>query len=159
MSKPFYFFSHRRPGGEFSQFYPSKFTVDGKQYCCVEQWVMSEKALLMGDQKTAQRVMRETNPIKIRSLGRRVKPWNQDLWEKKRFSIMLQGNMHKFRQNPKLMKKLRQTGKRTLAEASDKDYINGIGISIKDAIKGKKWRGLNLLGKALMKVRKKMNKK
>ena len=65
-----------------------------------------------------------------------------------------QGNMHKFRQNPKLMKKLRQTGKRTLAEASDKDYINGIGISVKDAIKGKKWRGLNLLGKALVKYEK-----
>ena len=79
--------------------------------------------------------------------------------EKKRFAIVLEGNMHKFGQNDHLRSKLLKTGTRTIAEASTKDYIWGIGISFKYAVKGDKWRGMNLLGKVLMKVRKKLGKK
>ena len=159
MSKPFYFYSHRKKGGYLSQFYPSKFTVDGETYYCAEQWMMAQKAKLMGDDTTFEKVMAEKNPIKIKSLGRRVKPWNQDKWEKKRFALVLEGNMHKFSQNDHLRSKLLKTGTRTIAEASAKDYIWGIGISFKDAVNGDKWRGMNLLGKVLMKVRKKLGKK
>ncbi len=156
-NRPYYFYSHRKKGGEFSQFYASTFKVKGETYCCAEQWMMAQKAKLMGDDKSFKKIMRETNPIKIKSLGRRIKPWNQDLWEKKRFSIVLEGNMHKFRQNERLRKLLKETGTRTIAEAAPRDYIWGIGISFKDATNKKPWRGMNLLGKVLMKVRKKLH--
>ena len=61
MSKPFYFYSHRKKGGYLSQFYPSKFTVDGETYCCAEQWMMAQKAKLMGDDGTFEKVMAEKN--------------------------------------------------------------------------------------------------
>jgi ribA/ribD-fused uncharacterized protein len=158
MSKPLYFYSHRKKEGFLSQFYPCTFEVDGETYCCAEQWMMAQKAALMGDTKTRVKVMAETNPIKIKSLGRRVKPWNQDKWEKKRFSIVLEGNLHKFSQNEHLRQKLKKTGRRTIVEAAANDYVWGIGISFKNAVKGDKWRGMNLLGKVLMKVRKKLLK-
>jgi ribA/ribD-fused uncharacterized protein len=46
-----------------------------------------------------------------------------------------------------------ETGDETLAEASPRDRIWGIGISVSDAIKGKKWNGENVLGNTLMRVR------
>ena len=159
MSKPFFFYSHRKKGGEFSQFYPSKFQVNGYKYCCAEQYMMAQKAKLMGDRASFSKIMNEKNPMKIKSLGRRITPWNEKKWQKNRFKIVLEGNMHKFEQNPRLAKKLKGTGTRTIAEASPKDKVWGIGISFKDATAGKSWKGMNLLGKVLMKVRKKMNRK
>ncbi len=159
MAKPFYFYSHRKKGGEFSQFYPSKFQVDGYKYCCAEQYMMAQKAKLMGDRASFSKIMNEKNPIKIKSLGRRITPWNQKKWEKNRFKIVLDGNMHKFSQNPRLAKKLKATGTQTIAEAAPKDFVWGIGISFKDAMQGKSGKGMNLLGRILMKVRKKINYK
>ena len=159
MSKPFYFSDRKKRGGEFSQEYPCKFQVNGYKYKSAQQYMFAQKAKLMGDRTTFGKIMNEKNPARIRSLGRRVKPWNEDKWEKHRFKIILDANMHKFTQNPRLAKKLKGTGKRTIAQASQRDFILGIGIPIKEAISGKPWRGLNMLGKVLMKVRKKINKK
>lgn len=154
MSKPFYFYSPKKRGAELSQAFPCKMQVDGYKYNSAEQYMFAQKARLMGDRATFSKIMNERNPIKLKSLGRRVRPWNQDKWEKNRFKIILEANTHKFAQNPRLAKKLKATGKRTLAQASERDFILGIGIHIKDAIAGKSWRGMNMLGKVLMKVRK-----
>jgi ribA/ribD-fused uncharacterized protein len=156
MSKTIYFSHPKKRGGEFSQAFPCKIQVDGYKYKSADQYVFAQKAKLMGDRATFSKIMNEKNPIKIKSLGRRVRPWNQDKWEKHRFKIILDANTHKFRQNPRLANKLKATGKRTLAQASEKDFILGIGMPIKDAIAGKPWRGMNLLGKVLVKVRKKL---
>lgn len=68
---------------------------------------------------------------------------------------MLEGTVLKFRQNPDLRSKLDATGDKIIVEASPLDKIWGIGLAEKSALeKGEKaWRGLNLLGKALMKAR------
>ena len=70
----------------------------------------------------------------------------------------MQGNLLKFSQNPKLKDFLLATSNRVLAEASPRDTIWGIGLDEKDkdAQNPYKWRGLNLLGFALMKVRAKL---
>ena len=151
-----YFYSHRRKYGEFSQFYPCAFKHKGETFCSTEQWMMASKARLMGDEKTRRKIMKERSPIKIKSLGRRVRPFNQQLWEKKRFKVVFTGNMLKFTQNSHLRKILRDTSSKMLVEAAPKDKIWGIGLSVKDAKAGKKWKGQNLLGKVLMKVRNKL---
>ena len=114
---------------------------------------MASKARLMGDEKTRCKIMKERSPIKIKSLGRRVAPFNQQLWEKERFHVVFAGNMLKFTQDDRLRKKLKDTSSKILVEAAPKDKIWGIGLSAKDAKAGKEWKGQNLLGKALMKVR------
>jgi ribA/ribD-fused uncharacterized protein len=55
---------------------------------------------------------------------------------------------------------LLETKPKILVEASPYDKIWGIGLSIADAIKTPKsqWPGQNLLGKALVEVRKKLDK-
>ncbi|MFL5864642.1 MAG: NADAR domain-containing protein, partial [Solirubrobacteraceae bacterium] len=61
----------------------------------------------------------------------------------------------KFGQHPDLNAYLLGTGSRVLVEASPLDRIWGIGMSADDnqAAQPHRWRGLNLLGFALMEAR------
>ncbi len=67
----------------------------------------------------------------------------------------LQGSTAKFAQNPELRDYLLGTGDRVLVEASPVDRIWGIGLTSQDehARHPSAWRGLNLLGFALMDAR------
>ena len=62
---------------------------------------------------------------------------------------------HKFGQHPALREFLLGTGDRVLVEASPMDRVWGIGLAADDerAADPARWRGLNLLGFALMEAR------
>ena len=74
---------------------------------------------------------------------------------KVREEIVYRGVREKFRQNPELAEKLERTGKEIIAECAVKDRIWGIGLSMEDENRLciDKWRGQNLLGKVLIRVR------
>jgi len=69
--------------------------------------------------------------------------------------FVVRGNIAKFGQNPALKTFLLNTGHRILVEASPTDRIWGIGWSENDpqTQNPEQWRGLNLLGFALMVAR------
>jgi ribA/ribD-fused uncharacterized protein len=76
-----------------------------------------------------------------------------------KLEIVTQGNVHKFRisSNAKDLKDwLLETGDRELVEASPFDRIWGVGYAEKDAERNRGRWGQNLLGKALMEVRKRV---
>lgn len=77
-----------------------------------------------------------------------------------RFDIVTFGNVAKFSQHPELAAHLRATGDAVLVEASPVDKVWGIGLSAGDANANDPtaWRGLNLLGFSLMRVRRILNK-
>lgn len=150
----------------FSQFYQLKqnaklFTMtdavndEEETYHSTEQWMMAEKARLMNDPASVQRILKAAKPSKCKSLGRKVQNWNKELWLANRETIVLRGNLAKFSQNPGLRKAILDTGDRTLVEASPGDTIWGIGLSKDDnrCNNPETWRGLNLLGKAITKAR------
>lgn len=68
---------------------------------------------------------------------------------------MVAGSVHKFGGDPELREFLLNTGDRVLVEASPMDRIWGIGLAADDprAENPASWRGLNLLGFALMDAR------
>lgn len=76
-------------------------------------------------------------------------------WDKAKYNITISILMAKFRQHDKLGKLLKETGDAVLAKADHRDIEDGIGIAIENPNAGhpQKWRGKNLLGKALMEVR------
>ncbi|AYV78842.1 MAG: NADAR family protein [Edafosvirus sp.] len=146
-----------------SQWFPCEFKENENTYCSAEQYMMAHKALLFAkdDNKKANtdifnKIMKSDNQAVIKKLGRMVEGFDQDVWEKKRFDIVVNGNMLKFSQNMDLKQILLGTGSAILAEASPMDKIWGIGMNKQTAITGAKWKGLNLLGKALMEVRSKL---
>lgn len=142
-------------GGIFSQFFPCTFTEMGVTYNSAEQYMMAQKALLFDDIQTYDKIMSLANPYKIKALGRLVKNFNQEIWDKHKEDIVFNGNLLKFSQNKKLCKQLLATGDKEIVEASPTDTIWGIGLAETDPdiYDKSKWRGTNLLGKAIMKVR------
>ena len=139
----------------FSQFYPSEFTAeDGTKYTCAEQYMMASKARVMGDAATEKEILAcGYDPKGIKDLGRQVTPFDEATWARVRQNVVAHGSFLKFSQNEPLRHILLGTNKLTLVEAAPNDAIWGIGISVKDAAKGAKWQGTNLLGKALMRAR------
>jgi ribA/ribD-fused uncharacterized protein len=151
-----YFFGEKNDYGCFSQFYPCKFVYDCKIFMCCEQFMMYNKAILFGDIKIANKILQETSPKKIKSLGRKVCNFDENIWNENKEKIVFKGNFLKFTQNENLKRILIETQNKMLIEASPYDKIWGIGISKTQAINGVKWKGLNLLGNILMDVREKI---
>ena len=88
----FTFFWH----GPFSQWYRSNFKVDGVRYNCAEQYMMAEKASLFGDEGTRKLIMSRNHPRDQKALGRRVKNFDIDTWNKNARDIVFKGNYSKF---------------------------------------------------------------
>lgn len=139
----------------FSQWWLSEFKVDGIVYKTAEHWMMAGKARLFQDQEVLEEIIACNTPAEAKKLGRKVKNFDQEVWEKECFGLVVQGNVHKFSQHPALKMFLLTTENRVLVEASPVDFIWGIGLA-KDnpaAVDPSKWKGDNLLGFALMEVR------
>ena len=147
--------------GIFSQWHSSPFeckSIDGitHKFDNAEQYMMYNKALTFpGNKKLARKILSSSDPAHIKSLGRQVQNFTESGWKKKRMDIVIDGNYAKFTQNDELKNALLNTGDNVLAEASPYDTIWGIGMSSTDpsAKNPQQWKGLNLLGKALMIVR------
>lgn len=146
--------------GPLSQWYPSLFSWQGTRYSCGEQWMMAEKARLCGDAAALAAILAESSPRALQKLGRSVRGFDQKAWDAHKFSIVLQGTRLKFSQHSDLAAHLLGTGVQHLAEANPKDCVWGIGMgeAHADARTPSKWRGENLLGRALMLVREEMRK-
>jgi ribA/ribD-fused uncharacterized protein len=155
-----HFWKHDAPGapagrGSLSQWAPIGFTVDGTRFDTAEHYMMWSKAVLFGDTATAARILAAGHPGEVKSLGREVRGFDETRWKRERFDIVVRGNEAKFGQRDDLRDYLIGTGEHILVEASPMDRIWGIGLSARDASADEPalWRGLNLLGFALMRVR------
>jgi ribA/ribD-fused uncharacterized protein len=139
----------------FSQWFDAPFTVDGVVYKTSEHWMMAQKALLFGDTKSFHSIIKTETPKEAKDFGRNVHNFDEEIWNTNRFEIVKNGNIHKFNQHPDFAKYLHSTGDKILVEASPVDTIWGIGLShdSQNIDNPYYWRGLNLLGFALMEVR------
>ena len=144
--------------GCLSQWWPARFTVDGVEFASAEHYMMWRKATLFDDRAIADRILEAGHPAEAKKLGGRVAGFDEDAWRAHRFEIVVAGNAAKFGQDPALADYLRGTGERILVEASPLDRIWGIGMTRDDpaAEDPARWRGRNLLGFALMRVRERL---
>ncbi|MFI6208766.1 NADAR family protein [Streptomyces sp. NPDC051041] len=159
-----HFWGHRpRPDGRLgpgclSQWWPSPFTVDGVAYATAEHWMMAGKARLFGDAEGERRVLGAAHPAEAKKAGRLVRGFDEAIWRRERFRIVVEGNVHKFGAHAGLREFLLNTGDRVLVEASPVDRVWGIGLAAADeaAQDPERWRGPNLLGFALMAARERL---
>lgn len=70
-----------RTASPFSQWHPTRFTVNGTNYSSAEQYMMHQKALLFGDQAIADKIMKANSPSVQKKLGRQVAGFDQAVWE------------------------------------------------------------------------------
>ena len=145
-----------------SNWYKAEFSIEheGKplHFYNTEQYFMWVKAKTFGDDEMADKILvKGKNPKIAKELGRLVRNYDNKVWDKKRYDVMVEANKYKYSQNESLKKMLLHETIRDkgFVEASPIDHIWGIGLAKEnpDADDESKWKGQNLLGKALDEVR------
>lgn len=144
---------------EFSNWYECKFIYKDIVFYNSEQAFMWEKAMFFDDKYHARLITETPSPASCKKIGRKIKGFDPERWLIAAFPIMVAINYAKYNQNSNLKKILLLTGNKTMVEASPYDKIWGIGIhwDDDDCLDETKWKGMNLLGKALMEVRKQLS--
>lgn len=138
----------------YSNFYKKPFFYKGVKIPCPEVGFMMEKAIQFNDMDILNKLKTAHNPARAKELGRKIKNYDDAIWNEVRYDRMKEVLIAKF-SDPALKKQLKDTGKRILVEASPMDKIWGIGMDenhpqVEDI---SKWKGQNLLGQVLMDIR------
>jgi len=130
---------------------------DNKTFYNSEQYFMFIKAVVFGDYETANKILATKDPKKAKQLGREVKNYDDEVWSRMRYKVMVDANKAKYGQNEELKKlilsdELKGKG---FCEASPIDRVWGVGLGENDPLADDEayWKGQNLLGKALDETR------
>lgn len=139
----------------FSQWFAGEFEEGGIIYRTAEHYMMAGKAKLFNDTEILEQILKSETPNQAKSLGRKIRNFNPEIWDEHKYQIVKHGNLLKFSQNEQFKEFLLSTGEKILVEASPYDTIWGIGMLETDAKAANpaQWNGENLLGFALMEVR------
>ena len=138
------FYNRGEPYYEFTNFYPAPLTIDGQRWPSTEHYFQAQKfigtpylEMIRGFSSAREAFQLSRNPT--------VSQWRRSDWDAVKDDIMFKALRCKFAQHSDLMKKLWETGDRELVEhtANDSYWADGGGHG----------KGLNKLGKLLMKVR------
>ena len=116
---------------------------------------MAEKARPFKDHRAVDLIMSSSDSSTHKRVGRGVRNFDTDVWDREKQHAVLSANYAKFTQNPVIKLHILSTGNKRLAEVSPLDPVWGIGLRADDpgAKDPHKWRGKNLLGEALSAVR------
>jgi ribA/ribD-fused uncharacterized protein len=141
--------------GVFSQWHRTPFWLNGIAFGTAEQWMMHSKARLFNDIDIANQIAQSTDPAEQKRLGQTVREFDQATWDRWKIDLVYQGNLAKFGQNEGAFRQLRNTTPTLLVEANPRDWVWGVGLAIDDPTghAPDRWRGQNLLGLILTKVR------
>jgi len=121
-----------------------------------EQLFMYLKAEYFCDWETAEEIINLGQiPKTAKDLGRKVKGYDEKEWEKVRENMMYKAISLKFASSLELQEKLLDTGNKILVEGTPMDPVWGVMVHWKDdrILDERNWKGQNLLGKVLMRVR------
>jgi len=120
-----------------------------------EKSIMLCKASLFGDNFTFEEIKKAKSPAQCKRLGRKVRGFSDKKWNEYLCSIAFIAVYSKFNQIPDIKDILLETGLNLIAEAAPNDKIWGIGLPM-DSVEVQepsRWRGMNILGWALMEAR------
>jgi ribA/ribD-fused uncharacterized protein len=156
--EPVLFFGADEGKGEwrvFSNMFEAPFQVDSVTFPTVEHYFQWSKAKQFGDGTIADKILKTPSAKSVKALGRKVKDFVKEEWDKTKDGVMRTAVKAKFVQHPDLKTKLVETGVRPIGEASARDKYWGIGTSADTSKAGDptKWPGKNVLGKMLSELR------
>jgi ribA/ribD-fused uncharacterized protein len=143
--------------GPFSQWFyrENLISYKGLKFSSAEKFMMFKKAELFQDLEILEVILELEIPRNIKTIGKVIRNFNDEIWDKHKLDIVTEGNYLKFLQNPDLYSFIEEHKEKIIVEASPVDKIWGIGLHFNnpDCLDDTKWQGQNLLGKAIMRAR------
>ena len=139
----------------FSNFYDVSFTVDGITYNCSEQYYQHKKAVYVGENEIAMKILNSNDATEQHKLGKKLTTDDEQWKNVMAKQVMEAAVKAKFEQNPSLKDILLSTGNKMLVECNQYDKVWGIGLKLNndDALDRNKWQGENALGQILIQIR------
>jgi ribA/ribD-fused uncharacterized protein len=158
VEEPILFFGSDESKGDyrhFSNMSEHRITIDDVEYKTVEHYFQAMKAREFEDTEMYQKILKIKTPKAAKAIGQKISNFKPEVWDKRKDELMEKGVRTKFVQHPTLRKQLLETGDKTIGEANPRDTYWGIGTSmnLEKAKIPSKWRGKNMMGKLLMKLR------
>ena len=154
VDKCYIYYSLKCPLSNWNVEYP--FSVGHEEYICIEQRVQKEKCDMFGDISTAEKIMEETDPQKMRKIGENVRNYKHSEWMGCIDQVTYDANKAKFsdRRAAGARECLLSTGNRIIGEAStNMKWGTGLKVSDRNACDPKSWIGENMSGIILMDIR------
>ena len=138
-----------------SNFYSEQpITIEDKTYYSTEQYYQATKAKFFNDESSYNKIMAESDPLKIYSIGKRISNCDEAVWDAKADTVLYDANIAKFKQISAAQEFLLGTDDDLIGEATTHPTF-GIGRHISDpmALIETEWTGKNRFGKVLEKIR------
>jgi ribA/ribD-fused uncharacterized protein len=144
-----------------SMFHINKFKVDNVTFTSLAQYMSYMKAIMFDDFDSANNILNAKTPLEAKRISWSVKNFDQDTWEETRADILYRGCRARFTQDLEARICLLETRNKRIVLTNIATYtcdkIWGVGLfwSPENQIDIRKgnYDGLNLLGKALERVR------
>lgn len=135
--------------------YPCRFKEKNIEFNSVLQYYMYKKAELFKDFKARDKILNEKDYHKIFYLGKRIKGFDKEKWNRTYYNLAKKGNYLKFSQNEDLKYYLVGTNSSFIINLDSHNPRWSVGLDINDKyIKNPShWRGSNELGFMLMRIR------
>jgi len=121
------FFTSNSP---LSNHHPAPFKYNRETFNCGEQFIMCEKARFANDQESVIAIMKASNPVEQKAIGRRIRNLDINNWRQHAQEILLPGLTAKFEQNKHCLQLLLATDQRYIIEANQNDLFFGAGVSL-----------------------------
>ncbi len=119
-----------------------------------EKAIMACKAALFQDYSTLDEILKASDSKQAKRLGRRVSPFDQQVWDANQCTIVRHVMVAKLQWNT-FRSVLLQTGDDTIAECTIGDWVWGTALDASDpnVFYPGRWTALNILGWSLMEAR------
>lgn len=140
-----------------SNFYSKQFKHQKHIFSNSEQAFMWRKATFFKDYEIAHQILTKAKqPNYAKSLGRKVKNFDNEKWDKVRYDIMKEVVKDKINQFNELKTFIENNKNKTFVEASPYDNIWGVKLSENDdkILDPSNWKGQNLLGEVYNELKK-----
>ncbi len=114
-----FFWGHRQKykdiidKSSLSQWYFVGFNINGIHYKTAEHYMMAKKAELF-DISMVDSILKAQTPKEAKELRRRVKNFDENIWSRASFNIVVDGNFAKFSQNLSLKRFLLSTNNKII---------------------------------------------
>ena len=112
-----------------SNFHPCSFEVNGIQFHSSEQFIQYTKAVFFNDIDMSAKILASKSALECKNLSRNIKGVEESKWDENAKTLYHKGIAEKFRQNPRLMEALSNTGSKVIVEsASNKLWGTGVPL-------------------------------